>query len=84
MDPDENMDFYNLWKYIALGAWIESTSPGNPMLPPSHPKTKEETGTSMGYLSKIEAKQKGGNAGTIENNMLRIDRAQGQYLQLNF
>ena len=80
MDPDENMNFYHLWKYLALGARIGFTSHGDPMLPPSHPKTKENTGTSMGYLSRIEAKQKGGNAGAIENNMLRIDKAQGQYL----
>lgn len=29
-------------------------------------------------------KKSGGNAGAFENSMLRIDRAQGQYLQLNF
>lgn len=29
-------------------------------------------------------KKRGGNAGAFENSMLRIDRAQGQYLQLNF
>ena len=86
MDPDEDMDFYDLWKYIALGAWIGSTSFGDSMLPPSPPKTKKTTKTNMGYLFRIEAKQKkkGGNAGAFENSMLRIDRAQGQYLQLNF
>ncbi|XP_050603665.1 GTP-binding nuclear protein Ran [Macaca thibetana thibetana] len=58
MDPDEDMDFYNLWKYIALGTWIGSTSFGDSMLPPSPPKTKENTRTNMGYLFRIEAKQK--------------------------
>lgn len=57
MDPDEDMDFYNLWKYIALGTWIGSTSFGDSMLPPSPPKTKENTRTNMGYLFRIEAKQ---------------------------
>ena len=84
MDSDKNMDFYNLWKYIALGTWFGSTSFGDSMLTPSPPKTKENTGTNMGYLFRIEAKQKRGNVGAFENSMLRIDRAQGQYLQLNF
>ena len=43
-----------------MGTWIESTSPDTPMLPPSHPKTKEKPGTSMDCLSKIEANQKRG------------------------
>ena len=66
MDPDENMDFYNLWKYITLGTWIGSTSLGDSMLPPSPPKTKENTGQIWATVLGLRQNKKGEMQGPLK------------------
>lgn len=47
-------------------------------------KTQEQIWATFLGLRQNKKKGGGGNAGAFESSMLRIDRAQGQYLQLNF